>query len=411
MSTPALDVDFCRQHFPALNDDWAFLENAGGTLVPTQVMDRVNAYMTETQVQPGFSYTAAALASERIKQGREGMAALINADPAEIVLGGSTTGNVYVLSHAIRPWLVPGDEVIVTNQDHEANSGAWRRLAEIGVIVKEWRMNEDSAELELAELEKLLSERTRIVCFTFCSNVVATIYDVKAITERVHEAGALVVVDAVAYAGHRRIDVKALDVDFLLCSLYKFFGPHMAMLYGKREHLDKAENQCHYFIGDDDHGIRFNPGGINHELGAAAAGIIEYFDAVHAHHYPGANVDLNNRLERVYELFAVHEESTTKRVLDYLSSKSDVRLIGRSGGDRGERVAVNSFVVNGRSSEEVARKLWERDVAVGAGDFYAARCIDTLGLRAQDGVVRASMVHYNSHQDVDKLLSGLDEVL
>lgn len=411
MTQTTLDVNFCRAHFPALSGEWAFLENAGGTLVPNQVIDRTRKYMTECQVQPGFLYEASALASERVSKGIQAMAAFINADPDEIILGSSTTSNVYVLSHAVRHWFMPGDEVIVTNQDHEANNGAWRRLSEIGMTVKEWRINPDTAELEIGDLERLLTDRTRLVCFTFCSNVVASIHDVKTITRKVHEAGALAVVDAVAFAPHRRIDVKALEVDFLLCSLYKFYGPHTAILYGKREHLEQTSNQCHYFIADHDHGVRLNPGGVNHELAAAAAGITEYFDAVYDHHYSGKNASLRDRLDRVYELFAVHEESLAVRVFDYLDSTPDVRLLGPRTGTRERRIAVLAFVVKGQGSSELASELHRHGVAVGSGDFYAARCIDALGLRPQNGLVRASMAHYTSHEDIDRLLYHLDAAI
>ena len=411
MSSITLDVEFCRQHYPALGGSQVYFENAGGTLVPQQVIDHIRDYMTESQVQPGFGFKSSALAAERIRQGTDAMAAFLNAEPDEIVIGSSTTSNVYVLSHALRPWFAPGDEIIVTNQDHEANNGAWRRLSEIGVLVKEWRMNPATAELELADLEGLLTERTRLVCFTYCSNIVGSIYDVKEITARVHAAGALVVVDAVAYAGHRRIDVKVLDVDFLLCSLYKFFGPHLGMLYGKREYLARAKNQCHYFITDDDHGVRLSPGGICHELGAGAAGIIAYLDAVHEHHYPGTNLDIRERLEGVYTLFAAHEERLTQRILALLATKPSVKLYGRTTADRDGRVAVISFTVAGKSSREIAKRLWEQDVAVGADDFYAVRCLDALGVNLQDGVLRISMVHYNSNHDVDRLLECLDQLI
>ena len=222
-----LDVEFCRGHFPALNGEWVFLENAGGTLVPRQVIDRIGDFTTNCQVQPGEGYAASEAGAARVAEGRAALAALINADEDEIVVGPSTTSNVYVLSHALRPLLQPGDEIVVTNQDHEANNGAWRRLEATGVGIREWRMNPETDDLEIEDLEALLSERTKLVCFNHCSNIVGLIHDVKAIAQRVHEAGALVCVDGVAYAPHRRVDVKALDVDFYLYSPYKVFGPHI----------------------------------------------------------------------------------------------------------------------------------------------------------------------------------------
>ena len=190
----SLDVDFARGHFPGL-DDWALFENAGGTLVADTVIERVRGYMTETQVQPGAPFPASAEAARRIAESERLMAAMINAEPGEAMIGPSTTMNVYPLTQAIAHWFAPGDEIIVTNLDHEANNGAWRRLAERGVTIKEWQVDPATAELEIAALDDLLTERTRLVAFSQCSNIAGGINDVAAITRRVHDAGALVCVD------------------------------------------------------------------------------------------------------------------------------------------------------------------------------------------------------------------------
>ena len=406
----ALDLDFVRRQFPGI-DDWAFFENAGGSLVPQTVIDRVRAYMTETQVQPGAGFPASALAAERHDEARRLMAAMINASPDEVIIGISTTMNMYVLAHALRPWFEPGDEIVVTDLDHEANSGAWRRLAEAGVVVREWRLDPDSAELEVAALKALLTERTKLVCFTHCSNITGSIHDVAAITRLVHDAGALVCVDAVAYAPHARLDVRALDVDFYAISLYKCFGPHLSLMYGKREHLARAQPQNHYFLGAENPPLRFNPGGPNHELTAALPGVIDYFDTVHAHHFPGSNAALDERLGAVFGLVAAHEEALAAPFVDFLASKPNVRLIGRATADRRRRAPTFSFVVEGRDSEAFPAHLLKHKVAIRAGDFYAARCIDAIGARAQNGVVRASMVHYNTVEEVDRLIRALDEVI
>ncbi|MEE8505236.1 MAG: aminotransferase class V-fold PLP-dependent enzyme, partial [Kiloniellales bacterium] len=258
-----LDVAFCRGHFPALGGDWVFLENAGGTLVPDQVIARLNRFTSECQVQPGEGYPASDQGAARIAEGRAALAALINAEPGEIVIGPSTTGNVYVLSHALRPLLAPGDEIVVTNQDHEANNGAWRALEAIGIVLREWRMNPETEDLEIEDLLPLLSDKTKLVCFNHCSNIAGMFRDVTEIAARVHEAGALVCVDGVAAVPHRRVDVKALDVDFYLYSPYKVFGPHMGVLYGKRDLLALLANQSHYFLGEDDYQRRLCPGGYN----------------------------------------------------------------------------------------------------------------------------------------------------
>ncbi len=406
----ALDLDFVRRQFPGI-DDWALFENAGGSLVPQPVIDRVRAYMTETQVQPGAAFPASALAAERHAEAQRLMAAMINADAHEVIIGPSTTMNMYVLAHALRPWFKPGDEIVVTDLDHEANSGAWRRLADAGLAVREWRLDPDTAELEVEALQSLLTERTKLVCFTHCSNITGSIHDVAAITRLVHDAGALVCVDAVAYAPHARLDVRALDVDFYAMSLYKCYGPHLALMYGKREHLERAQPQNHYFIGEENLPLKFNPGGVNHELTAALPGVIDYFDAVHAHHFPGSNAALDERLEAVFGLVAAHEEALAAPFVDFLKSKPNVRLIGRATADRRKRAPTFSFVVEGRDSEEFPAHLLNHMVAIRAGDFYAARLIDAIGARARNGVVRASMVHYNTAEEVDRLIKALDEVI
>ena len=407
----SLDVAFCRRHFPAIDGDWVFMENAGGTFVPEQVIQRANRYLTNYQVQPGAAYPASASGTACIDAGVRVLADLINAGANEIVVGPSTTSNVYVLSHALRPLMANGDEIIVTNQDHEANNGAWRRLESTGIVVKEWKMNSDTDDLEIEDLEALFTDKTRLVCFTHCSNIIGLIHDVKAIVGKIHEVGALACVDGVAYTAHHHVDVKELDVDFYLYSPYKVFGPHMGVLYGKHDLLMRTSNQNHFFVGDDDFKRKLCPGGPNYELTAAAAGIGEYFDEVHAHHFPNASVSQAERLQQVYELFSAHEKSMTRRVEDYLSSNPRVRLLGRGAPRDRQRVGVFSFLVNDRDSEEIPAKLLPYKIAIGVGDFYAARCIDALGARSQNGVIRASMVHYNSHEDVDRLLTHLDEVI
>jgi len=406
-----LDVAFCRSHFPLLASGWVFMENAGGTLVPQSVIDRTAHYMTHCQVQPGEGYPPSTEGAERIAEGHEILAALINAGRDEIVVGPSTTSNVYVLSRALEPLLAAGDEIIVTNQDHEANNGAWRRLEAKGMVIREWRMNRDSDDLELEDLEALLTDKTKLVCFTHCSNIVGLIHDVKSIVARTHAAGALACVDGVAYAPHGRVDVKQLDVDFYLYSPYKVFGPHMGVLYGKRELLSRLANQGHYFQAENDFQRRLCPGGTNYELSAGAAGIGDYLDRVHEHHQPGANVDRRERIDQVFGLFSAHEAEMADRIAAFLVGRKEVRLAGRGAPAERARVGVFSFTVDGRDSREIPAALRDHKIGIHADDFYAARCIDALGARPQNGVVRVSLVHYNSAEDVERLFTALEQAL
>ena len=409
--TPSLDLDFARRCFPPVVWDWAFFENAGGTFVPQSVVDRLAAFMVETHVQPGASYATSAEAARRMAAGQRLMAEMINADADEVIIGPNTTANVYVLARALRPWFGRGDEIIVTNLDHEANSGAWRRLGDHGVSVREWRINPDTAELEIADLERLLGERTRLVCFPHCSNVTGGITDAAAITRKVHDAGALVCIDGVAYAPHRAIDVKALDADFYLFSPYKVYGPHLGLLYGKREHLLAAHSQMHFFVGEDAIPLKLNVGGANHELTAALTGIADYFETLHHHHFAAPGNDFRQRVAEVYGLFAAHEEALAGRFMDFLSSHSRIRLFGPATADSARRAPTFSFIVEGSPSAAIPPRLEGHMVALRNGNFYARRLVQELGLDPDDGVVRASMVHYNTLDEVDRLIDALDRAL
>ena len=405
-----IDTAFARAHFPALSGPWALFENAGGTLVASQALDRIRTYMTEYQVQPGAAYPASARAAEMIAESHRAMAAMINALPEEVMIGPSTSMNVFLLAQALRPGLAEGDEIVVTNLDHEANVGAWRKLAAAGVTVREWRFDPDSVALEPDALAALLNERTRLVCFGHCSNITGGFTDVAALVRMIHDVGALACVDGVAYGAHRAIDVNAWDVDFYLCSTYKLYGPHLALLYGKRAHFERAAPLNHFFL-DDALPLKLNPGGPNHELSAGLAGITAYLDALHAHHEGETNLPLHGRLAAIFERIAAHEEALGAPLLEFLTAKPGVRLIGNPSADWNVRAPTFSFAVDGRDAGEIARAASAHEIAIGAGDFYAARCIEALGLAERGGVVRASMVHYNTADEVERLIRALDEAI
>jgi cysteine desulfurase family protein (TIGR01976 family) len=409
---PALDLDFVRSLYPAKCWDWAFFENAGGSYVPESVVQRIAAYMRENQVQPGAGFAPSALAAERMAEGHRLMAELVNAGEDEVIIGPSTTMNVYVLANALLPLIGPGGEVVVTNLDHEANVGAWRRLAERGVTVREWQVDPETGELGLDSLDRLLNENTRLVCFSHCSNILGGINDVPEIVRRVHAAGALACVDGVAFAAHRPIDVKALDVDFYGLSFYKLFGPHLAMMFGKREHLLRAKAQNHYFIGDVEIPLKLNPGGPNHEFSAALVGIADYFEALAGHHLPTPPNAFRDRATAVFGLIAEHEQGLAARFLDFAASKPAIRLLGRRAAADGTRAPTFSFTVAGRRSAEIPPLLEPARIAVRNGNFYAPRLLAALGIAdAADGVIRVSMAHYNTADEVDRLIEGLDRVL
>jgi len=406
-----LDVEFVRGLFPNPCWEWSFFENAGGSYVPQSVIDRLTAYMTETQVQPGSHYPLAAKAQARMDEGHDLMAAMIGADPDEVSVSPSTSFNVYVLAQALRPLWSDGDEIIIANQNHEANAGPWHRLSNTGIKVIEWKVDPVTGSLNPEDLAGLLNDRTRLVAFPHVSNLVGEINDVERITKLVHEAGARVCVDGVAYAPHRAIDVKAWGVDFYLFSFYKIFGPHMGCLYGKRECLLEAHNQYHFFHGEDALPHKMNPAGPQHEMFASLVGIADYFDAVYNHHHDAPANNLHERVKAVFELAARHEEALSTRFLDFLSSKPGVRLIGTRSPDRALRAPTFAFTVEGRSSAEIPPLTLVDKVAVAHGNFYAYRLTEALGLDPEDGVVRASMLQYTTLDDADRLIKTLDRIL
>ena len=234
-----LDIPFVRKQFPALSGEWVYFDNAGGTQPARQVGERIQDYLFNTNVQLGASYEISQLSTQRVAEAQETWAKLIHAkETAEVILGPSTTMLLQNLSRSLVQTFNPGDEVIVTNCDHEANIGPWLMMQKQGIVVKSWKVNPENYRLELHDLEKLMTDRTRLVAFTQTSNIIGTINPVREITQFVHDRGAMVCVDAVAYAPHRAINVQELGVDFYVFSLYKVYGPHYSLLFGKKVHLE-----------------------------------------------------------------------------------------------------------------------------------------------------------------------------
>lgn len=406
-----LDLEFVRSQFPAFREPslagFAHFENAGGSYAAGQTIEWLDRYYRQTKVQPYYVFAASAKAGEHMDSAKERMAAWLNAGPDEMHFGPSTSQNTFVLAQAIRRRLKPGDEVIVTNQDHEANSGAYSRLADDGFTVREWKVNPKTAELERRDLEALLGPRTKLVAFTHCSNVVGSIHPVRELADLAHAAGAWVFVDGVAFAPHGMPDVQALGVDAYYFSLYKVYGPHLGAMFLRREVNEALPNQGHFF-NDGKPGARFTPAGPDHAQIAAVNGVMDYMDAV-ADHHGARGKPVTARAGAVRELFRGHETALLQPLLDFLAKHPKVRLIGRT--RAAERAPTVSFTVAGRSSADVAARLAEAKLGVGVGNFYAYRLIKSLGIDTEDGAVRASFVHYTSKEEVDRLMRELDRCL
>ncbi|MEO1144627.1 MAG: cysteine desulfurase-like protein [Cyanobacteria bacterium J06638_22] len=405
-----LDSDFVRQQFPALAGDWVFFDNAGGSQTLQAVVDRLSDYLLTSNVQLGASYDVSQKAGERVAEAAQAIATLINAaDPSEVVMGSSTSLLFRILALCLGQTFEPGDEVIVTNCDHEANIGCWVDLKGQGITVKFWSINPETLELDLADLEPLMTPRTRLVAVTHTSNILGTINPIRAIADFVHERGALICVDGVAYAPHRLVDVQALDVDFYAFSFYKVYGPHYAVLYGKRDWLVRLPRFNHFFIDGEQTPYKFQPGNVNFELSYSMVGLCDYLSAfARAHEGEAVAPDLRGQMEQAFERISQYEEALSDRLLCYLTQKPNVRLLGNPTSDRTQRVPTISFVIDGVDSATIPIKVDTHKIGIRYGDFYARRLIDDLGLSAKNGVVRISMVHYNTLAEVDRLIQAFE---
>lgn len=405
-----LDIDFVRGRFPGLAGEWILMDNAGGSQILGSAADRIRDYLLRTNVQLGATYAVSERAGELVRAGRAAAATLFNAARAEdVALGASTTALLRALAESLRSELAPGDEVVVTNVDHEANIGPWVRLAERGVEVRVWSIRPDTLELGLEDLERVMTERTRLVCFTHVSNILGTLNPVEEIIRRVQDRGARVCIDGVAHAPHRAIDVRALNADFYVASFYKIYGPHLAALYVRPDHQERLESLNHFFLGRAFPAC-LEPGSVNYELTAGLPAIVDYLETL-AEKSGGAAETARKRIERAFEAIAAHEAKLEARLLAYLDAKPNVRIIGRTSSDPSLRVPTVSFVVDGVDSSAVPLHLDTRRIAIRYGHFYAKRLIDDLGLAARNGVVRVSLVHYNTLQEVEALIAGLEEIL
>ena len=407
-----LDLPFVRAQFPALENGWVFFDNAGGSQVLGRVIDRVSDYMRTSSVQLGASYAPSQLAGDRMQEAQRRTAELVNAErPEEVVMGPTSTMLVQLLTRAMAHQLSPGDEVVVSRADHESNIGAWVGLESIGVVPRFWELNRDTHTLELADLERVMSPRTKVVAFTHTSNIFGTIHPVAAITRFVHDRGAKVFVDGVAYAPHRAIDVRAWDVDYYVFSLYKVYGPHHALMYGKYAHLLELANLYHYFIPKDRIPYKLQPGNPNYELSYGAIGIADYLAELGARAGAAAGAAPHARIAEGFRAIADHEEVLSTRLLAYLNAKPRVRVVGATTADQAVRVPTISFVVEGADPEAVVRHIDGLRIGIRFGDFHSRRLVEHLDLSKHNGVVRVSMVHYNTVGEVDRLIDGLEQVL
>jgi selenocysteine lyase/cysteine desulfurase len=411
-----LDLDYVRRQFPAFHEpsleQQAFFENAGGSYACGPVVQRLGEYYRRLKVQPYYAFAASTEAGEWMDAARERLAEYLGVESGEVHFGPSTSQNTYVLAQAMRSVLKPGDEIIVTNQDHEANSGSWRRLAAYGVTVREWRVDPQSGMLDESHLDTLLSERTRLLAFPHASNVVAHINPVARIAARARAAGVITVVDGVAWAPHGLPDIRALGADVYLFSLYKTYGPHQGLMVVRSDLLGRLGNEGHYFNATEI-SKRLVPAGADHAQVAAARGIAEYFDGLDAHHSANGVTATQKvtaaRAQRVRQLLRGAEVPLLATLLDYLASRRDVRILGPTAAE--ERAATVAFVTDMHDPGVIVEALAQRGYMAGHGNFYAVRLLEGMNVDSRRGAVRLSLLHYNSPAEVAGACEALEQIL
>ena len=387
MSTVALDVDAVRARFTALRAPVAFFDGPGGTQCPDSVIDAIAGYLRESNANVGGAFAASRRSDELVDRAHETAAAFLGCRPAETAFGQNMTTLNFALTRALGRDLRAGDEVLVTRLDHDGNVSPWLELAhDLDLKVGFVELRDDTT-LDLDDLERKLTERTRVVAFPLASNAVGTLSDAARIVELAHAAGALAWADAVHYAPHGPIDVVALGVDVLLCSPYKFFGPHLGLAFGREELLRSWRPYKVRPAADEPVGHRFETGTLAHELLAGFVAAVEYLQ------------DLG------WDAVRAHERALGERFLAGLPAGCTLYGLPTMEG----RVGTFAFRVAGRSPREVAEYLAERQIAAWDGDYYAVEVMAALGLEPE-GAVRVGFVHYNTAAEVDRLLAALEEL-
>ncbi len=382
MAVTELDVDAVRARFSALQSHLAFFDGPGGTQCPDSVIDAVAAYLRESNANLGGPFGTSRRTDALVAQARQTAASFLWCEPDETIFGANMTTLNFALSRTVGRTLEAGDEIVVTRLDHDGNVSPWLELAhDLDLTVRFADIHDDTT-LDLADLERQLTDRTRVVAFPLASNAVGTTVDARRVAELAHRAGALAWADAVHYAPHGPIDVTALGVDVLLCSPYKYFGPHMGLAYVRAE---LAESWRTYKVRPAHH--RFETGTLAHELLAGFVAAVEYMDSIG------------------WDAMQAHERALGTRFLACLPDNCTLYGLRTMDG----RVPTFAFNVDGLSPRTVAERLGQLDMAVWDGNYYAVEVMDRLGLGAE-GAVRAGFVHYNTIAEVDRLVWALEEM-
>ena len=421
MSTPAIhgankklfDIQWVREQFPSLKlqvngHSAAFLDGPAGTQVPKQVMDAVQNYFLNANANTYGAFLTSQKTNQIILDARAAMSDFFHCDPDEVVFGQNMTTITLALSRAIGRELKSGDEIVVTTLDHDANVAPWRALQEKGVVIRQVDIRESDCTLELEDLKRKITSKTKLVAVGYASNIVGTLNPVAEITKLAHAAGALMFIDAVHYAPHGPIDVKSLDCDFLVCSPYKFFGPHMGTLYGKREHLQRFKP---YKVrpATNDAPECWETGTQVQELIAGVAAAVNYIAELGRHCDPSASTR-REALQAAYRATHEYETAMLTRLIAGLRELPGIRIFGITDPNHFEqRCSTISFRLGDHHPTEIAKFLGERGIFTWDGNFYALNMTERLGVEQLGGLLRVGLVHYNTTDEVDRLLAALRE--
>lgn len=409
MTILPLDPALIRAHFPAFAEPslqgQAFFESAGGSYMARAVMDKLDHFVRATKVQPYGYYPASQQAGAAMDLSFTRLAQALNVSADWIHFGPSSSGNTYVLANAFAGWLKPGDAIVVTNQDHEANSGAWRRLAARGIEVREWQVDAQTGRLSLAALDPLLDAKVKLIAAPHCSNIAGEINPIADIVSRAKAIGAVTAIDGVSYAPHGLPDLAALDVDIYFFSAYKVYGPHQGVMAVRPSLAMALPNQGHYFNNDKPR-YRLTPAGPDHAQIAAASGIVDYLETVAELAGPGQTGE--TPFQRAHTAMRNQEIALATPLLDYLRAKNSVRLIGPD--DPVTRAPTIAMALD-EPGAVVATRLAKHGIMASGGHFYAYRLLQAIGIDPAHGVLRVSFTHYTTPQEITQLIAALDAEL
>lgn len=406
-----LRPDLVRELFPAFAEPslkrWAHFENAGGSYMAGPVYDRLTHFHRATRIQPGHPFPASMAGAQAMDEAWRVLSEIVNMSEEAIHIGPSTSANSYMLARAFRPLLKPGGNIILSLQDHEANSGYWRRMAdEHDIEIREWGVDGEGL-LEVEALFALCDERTIFAAFPHASNIIGAINPVADICKRLSEAGVISIVDGVSYAPHAWPDLAALGADIYLFSTYKTYGTHQGVMVIRPELAARLEAQGHYFNAEIGR-KRLDPAGPDHGGIAALAGLGDYISAVYERHFKDS-AKPGSMARRVSDLQRAHEEKHLTALLDALDDFPELRILGPKAANG--RVPTISLYHKEVSGVKLAKGLGKHGIMAGGGDFYAPRLFRALGLAPEHGALRLSFVHYIKDKEIDQLIRALKKVV